>query len=54
MSNFHDNIGGCEFDYYIGCDLCKRECPNRKKEYVGLDELPSLEEFLAENPDPIA
>ena len=32
MSWFQDNIGGCEFDYYIGCELCNKDCPNRRKE----------------------
>lgn len=32
MSWFQDNIGGCEFDYYIGCELCNKDCPNRQKE----------------------
>ena len=28
---FEENIGGCEFAYYIGCDLCnEKNCDSRK------------------------
>ena len=32
MSWFQNNIGGCEFEYYIGCELCNKDCPNRTKD----------------------
>ena len=53
---FEENIGGCEFAYYIGCELCnERNCNSRKCPFeddeptIGTECADLLEEIFSGN-----